>query len=427
MRAGYKLTELGEIPEDWGVIKMKELVQLITKGTTPTSIGYNYQDEGVNFIKIESLTNLGKFLPNLFAHISNECNDTLERSKLKKDDLLFSIAGALGRVAIVNEDILPANTNQALAIIRLKDNSNRDFIYQFLKGDLIASLIRKINVSTAQANLSLGDINNFIVPIPKPSEKKKITEVLFTVDEKIEVIEEQINETKNLKKGLIQKLFTKGFGHTKFKNSCLGVIPENWEVEKLETFCKKISVGFVGVCERYYVNKDEGVVMLRTGNLSNGKIIDKDLKYVSKEFHVKNKKSQIYEGDILVARHGVSGQAVLVPKEFPEANCLNIVIIRPSEKVFPLFLKYQFNSPVIASQIKRKTAGSTQGVINTGEIALVQILVPNISEQKKISEILNAVDEKLENLKMRKDSLQELKKGLMQQLLTGKMRVKLNL
>ena len=92
---------------------------MITKGTTPTTIGYDFLDQGINFVKIESISESGKFLPGKFAHISIECHKELRRSQLENGDILFSIAGALGRVGIVDEEILPANTNQALSIIIL--------------------------------------------------------------------------------------------------------------------------------------------------------------------------------------------------------------------------------------------------------------------------------------------------------------------
>ena len=100
-------------------MRLGDIATLITKGTTPTSVGYTFTDTGVNFVKIESIREDGTFIPDKFAHISDECNTKLKRSQLQENDILFSIAGAIGRTAIVTKDCLPANTNQALAIIRI--------------------------------------------------------------------------------------------------------------------------------------------------------------------------------------------------------------------------------------------------------------------------------------------------------------------
>lgn len=159
--------------------KFGHLIKLITKGATPTSYGFDFLDEGINFIKIESIAKNGEFIPSKFNYISQECNNFLSRSKMKEGDLLFSIAGALGRVAIVNSSILPANTNQALSIIRI----NNDFLlteYAFhtLKADYILHQIDDNMVQSAQANLSMESIREFKILIPPINEQKKLVKYL---------------------------------------------------------------------------------------------------------------------------------------------------------------------------------------------------------------------------------------------------------
>ena len=102
--------------------KLGDLTKVITNGTTPTSVGFKFEVEGVNFVKVESIALNGDFIEHKFAHISDKANTVFKRSQLKEGDILFSIAGALGWTAIVTSEILPANTNQALSIIRLKPN-----------------------------------------------------------------------------------------------------------------------------------------------------------------------------------------------------------------------------------------------------------------------------------------------------------------
>ncbi len=203
-----------------------------------------------------------------------------------------------------------------------------------------------------------------------------------------------------------------------YKQTILGKVPVSWGIIKLKEGCDKLNVGFVGTCEKYYCDKEDGVLMLRTGNLTNGKIKYENLRYVTHEFNKKNSKSQIFEGDLLVARHGSSGQAVLVPINFEQSNCLNIIVIRSKTTLNSEYLKYQFNSSVIKEQVIRKTAGSTQGVINTKEVASLDIIMPPLPEQQKIAEILSTVDQKIEYIDQQIKQTQELKKGLMQQLLT---------
>lgn len=98
-------------------VRLSEIAELVTKGTTPTTLGYEFQDTGVNFLKIECFSEKGDYIQNKATHISEECHEKLKRSQLKEGDILFSIAGVIGRVAIVTRNMLPANINQAIAII----------------------------------------------------------------------------------------------------------------------------------------------------------------------------------------------------------------------------------------------------------------------------------------------------------------------
>ena len=109
---------LPELPEGWLWTSLYILSYLITKGATPTSYGFNYVDKGINFIKVENIAK-ANIRSNSLQHITMEAHEFLKRSQLQEKDILFSIAGTIGRSAIVRKHHLPANTNQALAIIRL--------------------------------------------------------------------------------------------------------------------------------------------------------------------------------------------------------------------------------------------------------------------------------------------------------------------
>ena len=147
-------------------VLLKDLSELITKGTTPTTAGYDFVDEGITFVKIESIAENGGFIHEKFAYVDEKCHSAFRRSQLKKNDLLFSIAGAIGRVAVVEEQILPANTNQALAIIRIHNNViNIDYLSNVLKSDYIKKQYYGLKRGAAQLNLSLENVSNFRIPL----------------------------------------------------------------------------------------------------------------------------------------------------------------------------------------------------------------------------------------------------------------------
>ncbi len=152
---------------EWPIVDVRSVSERITKGTTPTTAGHSYQTEGIVFLKVESIAEDGTLLPSKFAFISEACHAEQLRSQLKARDVLFSIAGALGRVAIVPAEILPANTNQALSII----TPDHDKIYcrylaHALRTPSIMAQAERQKTGVAQYNLSLQQVGDLTIPLP---------------------------------------------------------------------------------------------------------------------------------------------------------------------------------------------------------------------------------------------------------------------
>ena len=159
-----------------GRVQLSEIASLITKGTTPTTIGYEFQDSGINFLKIECFDEYGNYIKSKVAHISGECHEKLKRSQLKSGDILFSIAGAIGRVAIITDEMLPANTNQALAIIRIThEDVYLPYIKLILSSPLVKEQFEKKKQGVAQLNISLKDINELTIPLPDIDDQISLT------------------------------------------------------------------------------------------------------------------------------------------------------------------------------------------------------------------------------------------------------------
>ena len=159
--------------EEYPICKLADECVVITKGTTPTTIGYNFTNEGVNFVKIENITGDGHIIKDGMMYISEDCHEAMKRSQLKEGDILFSIAGAIGRSAVVSGEVLPANINQALAIVRLKDDApfTRGFLMATLQSGYVEKQYMALKRGVAQLNLSLKDVGAFNIPIP-PKEKQ---------------------------------------------------------------------------------------------------------------------------------------------------------------------------------------------------------------------------------------------------------------
>ncbi|MGF2155264.1 restriction endonuclease subunit S [Lactococcus lactis] len=200
---GAKVPELrfAGFADDWEERKLGQYTKLITKGTTPkdkTGIG------DVNFVKVENITN-GKIYP-INKIKQHEHDNYLKRSRLEEKDILFSIAGTLGRTAIVNKSILPANTNQALAIIRGYD-FDTNFLITSLAGNVVKEYIRRNPTVGAQPNLSLEQVGNLLVNTPNAEEQQKVGSFFKQLDDTIALHQRKLDLLKEQKKGFLQKMF----------------------------------------------------------------------------------------------------------------------------------------------------------------------------------------------------------------------------
>ncbi|MFA4852563.1 MAG: restriction endonuclease subunit S [Bacteroidales bacterium] len=160
-----------ETEESWETKKVKDVCTTISKGTTPTTLGKQFKEIGINFIKAESLTDEGGFISEKFAFIDNETDELLRRSRIQKEDILITIAGTIGRIAHVTEDVLPANTNQAIGFMRAnKEIITPYFIYCLFKTSEIRNDFEGRVIHAVQPNLSLGEIGDIEFKMP-PKEK----------------------------------------------------------------------------------------------------------------------------------------------------------------------------------------------------------------------------------------------------------------
>ena len=202
-QAKYPQLRFKGFTDSWEQRKLGNYTTLITKGTTPRE---KSNDGNINFVKVE---NLSEGIINPTQKITEtENNGYLKRSRLQQDDVLFSIAGTLGRTAIVTRSILPANTNQALAILRGYD-FNQQFLLATLTGSTVKDYIRKNPTVGAQPNLSLAQLGNLEIETPSRLEQDRIGQFFNILEKTITLHQRKLAKLKELKQGYLQKLFPK--------------------------------------------------------------------------------------------------------------------------------------------------------------------------------------------------------------------------
>lgn len=243
---------MSNLPKGW-VFEELNNVSEITR-----LAGYEYSEYWKESISGEIIAlkgyNIGKgkiVTKNMF-YITKELSNQLNRSKLYMGDIVFPCVGTIGNAVVIREND-KYHINQNIAKITPKKNLDSDYLSQYLMSFLCKKEIFRFNATTSQPNILVGSLRKFQIPLPPLEEQKKIADILSTVDKKIAFVEENINATEELKKGLMQKLLTEGIGHSEFKDSELGRIPESWKILKLSEICK-INMGQSPKSESYNEN-----------------------------------------------------------------------------------------------------------------------------------------------------------------------------
>lgn len=260
------------------------------------------------------------------------------------------------------------------------------------------------------------------LPIPSIEKQREIVKEYNTIVNRIKLNEQLNQKLEETAQALYKHWFVdfefpndegvpyKSSGGKMVYNEELDMeIPEEWSYKTLETLTKQICVAFVGSVYKFYCEKDKGIPMLRTTDITKTGLSYKDLRYVTNEFHQKQKKSQLTKGDLLVARHGSNGMPVIFDQDF-EANALNVIIIKPESKLISSKMIHCFlNSDLALNHIKSSLGGSVQEVLNTKKIADLKIVYPETPQSlSSLFEKIDAIQIMIEKKRKAKYILEEL-------------------
>ena len=379
-------------------VKLFDIAELITKGTTPTTLGYEFQDDGVNFLKIECFDENGCFIENKVAHISDECHEKLKRSQLKAGDILFSIAGAIGRVAIVTEEMLPANTNQALAIIRITDERvYLPYIKLILTTPIVIEQFERKKQGVAQLNLSLKDINEIAIPLP---DKDKQIELADLFDKIIGVIAKRNIELSVLDV-LIKARFVEMFNLNNCKREALGDCTD-----------------FVDYRGHTPELSEEGTIrMVNAKSVGKGffKYIDE---YITEEtYGTWMHRGFAFPGDILFVTEGHTfGNTCIIPEDMTKfALGQRVITIKGHDEVENAFLCSYMQTDMFWKDINvYRTGGTAQG-IRSKDLVKISIPVPPKEQQVGFKNFVHQVDKSKVAVQKTLEETQVLFDSLMQQ------------
>lgn len=428
-KPGYKLVKSSfqkyeEIPEDWDFKKLDEIGEIVGGGT-PESNNMEYWNGDVLWAVPTDITKQSsKFIDDTERKISKKGLDESSAKLLPNGTLLITSRATVGECSITTK---PISTNQGFQNLICNNENFNEFWYYAIKHH--RKRLLRLSYGTTFLEISKNGIKQVSIPTSNSkTEQQKIASVLSNVDYLIESYDKTITQTKSLKTGLMQKLLTKGIGHKKFKKVkwLFGKeieIPEEWKFSKMNKICTKISVGIATSTTKYFV--DKGVPLLRNQNIKKGYVDTSDLLHISEEFAKMNKSKKLQTGDVVCMRTGYPGQSAVVTSEMNGWQTFTTLIIRPDHTILDSNYLVFFLNSFGRKQITSTQAGAAQQNLNAGWMSNLLILIPNtIQEQQEIVSILRFMEDKISELESMKSNLNKIKKGLMQKLLTGQIRVK---
>lgn len=381
-------------------VKLGDIASVITKGTTPTSIGYGFIENGINFIKIESITEEGCFVKEKFAHISEECNSRLKRSQIEENDILFSIAGAIGRVAVVNSTVLPANTNQALAIIRVDNRYDKEFLAFLLRSSFIQKQYNKKKQGVAQINLSLKDIAELEIPIISIKKQLVIKENLNDIINIISLKKKQLKELNEL----IKSQFVEMFENKSFEKTTIGK-------------CAKFQGGYAFKSKDFVEN---GVKLVQISNVNKDTLDWIEINRVPDNFREKYKEYSLVENDVVMAmtRPIIKSLnevkiAIVTREDLPCLLNQRVGRFIVNEKLNKEYLRYCCKSDKFKNYVEKMSGNSLQPNISSKQVENYEINLPPIELQNKFAEFVKQVDKQKFEIQKSIEEMQLLQESLM--------------
>jgi type I restriction enzyme S subunit len=414
------MTEIGEIPEEWRIQRLREFANVTSGNTAPQDRKY-FKNGLYPFIRVQHLNNLesGKYLKH-FDLINHEAISELKLKAFKKDSIIFPKSGEsikLERRALLSIDSFVANH---LAVIETNGkNIITLFLFYYLSSLRTSDFLSK----TTMPSLNLSIIKQFPIPFPSLPEQQKIAEILSTADESIQKVNEEITMTEKLKKGLMQTLLTKGIGHTKFKITEIGEIPTEWAIKSISECSVPVSSIDPSIFSHSYFK------YIDVSGISSEKLAIVYTKEIQGIAAPSRARKEVKEEDVIFATvRPYLKRVAIVPKNLDGQVCSTAfcVVRAKRNEIMPCFLYYYMTFDKFVNKISEFQTGSAYPAVSDSQVMSQRVPIPKVYEQQKIADILSTVDNKLELFRKKKTHLEKLKKGLMGDLLTGKIRVKLN-
>lgn len=417
VKPGYKQTEAGVIPEDWDAKTIGNNIDLLTGFPFP-SVGY--AKSGVRLLRGSNVKRGQTDWTDELTQYWPDITPDLVRFQLQEADLIIAMDGSLvGRsYAQLKSDDLPALLLQRVARIRSTKKIDVGYLTSFIGSDRWIKYADSVKTITAIPHISPSDIRNFTVPLPPTiKEQHSIATALSDTDARISSIDKIIAKKRDLKQAAMQDLLT---GKRRLPG-----FTGRWEIlEMSKKSTLKARIGWQGLTTAEYLESGEYHLVTGT-DFQNGHINWSTCCFVDENRYAQDKNIQLKKGDILLTKDGTIGKVGYIDY-LPAPATLNsgVFVIRPINDAYdPLYFYYVLMSRIFEDFLSKLQAGSTIIHLYQKDFINFYFLAPDIDEQRAIATILSDMDAEIAALEQQRDKTRAIKQGMMQELLTGRIRL----
>jgi len=399
----YKDSPIGEIPVDWESASLSKIAE-IKMGQSPASKDCNDQGEGYPFYQGNAEFGM------IYPFPKNWCSKP--KKLADKGDILVSVRAPVGEINIASHKCC---IGRGIAAVQAKGIHDK-FLYHSMI--FYRKNLQKMAQGSTFEAINRKELAELLTLLPPLPEQEKIADILTTVGKAIEKTTQVIEKTKELKKGLMQRLLTRGIGHNKFKRTELGEIPEEWNTVMLKDIVRKFYNG--GTPDTACNECWDGNIPWITGADFENQKVNQIRRNITREGLENSATNIIPKGDLLVVTRTGVGKLAIAPFDIAISQDITGIIL-DSEKAFTGYVYWYLDHK--ADRLRSIIQGTSINGLLRGDLESFRILLPPVEEQRKISGILSSIDDEIEKKLNHKKQMQTLKKGLMQVLLTGKLRV----
>ena len=445
-----KQTEIGLIPDDWEVIKFGDKVDIFRGGSPrPIERYITTNANGINWIKIGDVRPNDKYIRQTEEKIILEGKS--RSREVKKGDFILSNSMSFGRPYILNID--GCIHDGWLTIQNYTECFDKEFLYYLLGSDEVFTQYVQMAAGSSVQNLNKEKVADLQLKVPPLPEQQRIAKALSDVDALISTTEKLIQKKKNIKQGAMQNLLTgkkrlPGFGdkqtdlfvpngtHTKevkdaspeqirlsakMKQTELGLIPEDWEVKGFGAYASIVRGGSPRPIQNFLTTNSDGINWIKIGDVK-----PEDKYIVSTEEKIipegKSRSREVHKGDFILSKSMSFGRPYILQID----GCIHDgwLAIQNYQDTFDTdFLYYLLGSDEIFQQYIEMAAGSSVQNLNKEKVAKLLVPIFDKKEQTAIANVLSSMDKEIETLNTKLEKYRNLKIAMMQQLLTGKIRL----